>query len=115
MDISALYGDYINQATKTSKSTTDVQRTLGKDMSAASDDELLEACKQFEAYFYEQVFKGMQEAMVPKSEEVDASNQTLRDYYNDSLIAEYSKSAANQSENGLAQMLYEQMKRNYEL
>ena len=70
-------------------------------------------CKQFEAYFTEQIFKNMEQALVPKSEMSDGANETLVDFYKSKLLTEYSTMAADQSSTGLAQMLYEQMKRNY--
>ena len=80
-----------------------------------NDDELMEACKQFETYFIEQVFKHAQTAMIPQEESTDGATKTLLDYYKDSLTSEYAKLASDQQENGLAQMLYEQMKRNFEI
>ena len=111
MDIGSLYADYL---TSTATKASNLERTLQGADSRKSDDELLDACKQFEAYFYEQVFKNMEKAMVPSSDDSDA-NQTLVDYYKGNLIAEYSKDIVNQSGGGnntLAQQLYEQMKRN---
>ena len=111
MDIGSLYNDYL---TATASKASNLERTLNGNNSRKSDDELLEACKQFEAYFYEQVFKNMEKAMVPKDDDSDPNN-TLVDYYKENLIAEYSKSIVNQSggnNNSLAQQLYEQMKRN---
>ena len=111
MDIGSLYSDYL---TSTATKASNLERTLQNTNREKSDDELLEACKQFEAYFYEQVFKNMQKAMVP-SDESDP-NHTLVDYYKENLIAEYSKDIVDQSgggKNTLATQLYEQMKRNY--
>lgn len=111
MDIGSLYTDYL---TSTASKTSNLERTLKSSNDRKSDDELLDACKQFEAYFYEQVFKNMEKAMVP-SDESDV-NHTLIDYYKENLIAEYSKDIVKQSGDGgntLAQQLYEQMKRNY--
>jgi len=114
-DISSIYNNYINTTGNTSQTVNNLNKTLKSDMSQSSDDELLNACKEFEAYFYEQVFKKMEEAMVPDSGQSSGSNATLVDYYKDGLMSEYAKSAADQSSNGLAQMLYEQMKRNYDI
>ncbi len=113
MDIGNLYSDYLTQ---TATKASNLERTLQGTGRSSSDDELLDACKQFEAYFYEQVFKNMEKAMVP-SDDSDA-NQTLIDYYKENLISEYSKEIVNQSGGGsntLAQQLYEQMKRNNSL
>ncbi len=113
MDIGSLYSDYL---TSTATKASNLEKTLQGTNSRKSDDELLDACKQFEAYFYEKVFKNMEKAMVP-SDDSDA-NHTLIDYYKGNLLSEYSKIMVEQSgggENTLAQQLYDQMKRNYSL
>ena len=81
---------------------------------AATDEELMDACKQFEAYFVEQMFKSMMKT-VPKNEEMSASTSTLTDYYKDEMMRELATESTETNSLGLAQTLYEQMKRNYEL
>lgn len=67
--ISSLYTDYVqNQNTEETKLKEKLDST---DYSQATDDELLDACKQFEAYFLEQVFKEMEKTV--DCVEVDAS------------------------------------------
>lgn len=112
MDIGSLYSDYL---TSTASSTSNLERNLSGTSKASSDNELLDACKQFESYFYEQIFKNMEKAMVPSDDDSDANN-TLVDYYKGNLIAEYSKNIVEQQgDNSLANQLYEQMKRNYSI
>ena len=111
MDIGSLYSDYL---TTSAPRTDDLERKIKSSDGKKNDEELLDACKQFEAYFYEQVFKNMEKAMVPS--DTEDVNHTLIDYYKENLIAEYSKDIVEQGGNGsntLAQQLYEQMKRNY--
>lgn len=96
------------------KTGEQLSKTLSKDYEKATDDELMSACKEFESYFLEQVFKGM-EKMVPKSDSESSYASTIKEYYQDELIKNYASEAANQGEGlGIAQMLYEQMKRNVE-
>ena len=85
----------------------------GKKAEASTDEEkkLLDACRQFESYFVEQMYKQMM-ATVPKDELDTGSNSMLVDYYKDNLVKEYAKATTDQENLGLAQMLYEQMKRN---
>lgn len=84
------------------------------DYSNASDEELMDACKSFESYFIEQVLKGM-EKTIPKSDEDDSGNSYLN-MFKDNLYQEYADMAADQGDGiGIARMLYEQMKRNYNL
>ena len=107
-DIYSDYSDIYSEKDTGSKLKTELDK---KDYANCSDDELLEACKEFETYFTEQVFKAMQK-MVPNSEET-SSNQYM-EMFNDNLIKEYAASATSQNEGlGIANMLYEQMKRNY--
>ena len=83
----------------------------GSDISSADDAKLLDACKQFESYFVEQMFKEMMKT-VPKDALDTGSNSMLVDYYKDNLVKEYAAEATQKESLGLAQMLYEQMKRN---
>ena len=102
----------------TSASTKSLENSLSSsDLSTASDEKLLSVCKDFESYFVEQVFKGMQK-MVPKNEDdsTSSSSSSLTDYYKDELTSKYASSAteSNGGEGfGIAKILYEQMKRNY--
>lgn len=98
-----MYSDRTSSANK-------LEDTLSKDYSSSTEDELMEVCKEFEAYFTEQVFKAL-EKMVPEDEE-ESSSSTL-DYFKDMMVQEYAKSAAEGEGLGLAQMLYESMKRDY--
>lgn len=86
------------------------------DYSKATDEELMEACKSFEAYFIEQAFKGM-EKMVPKNEDESSSMTTsYTDMFKDKLYQEYAEDATERGDGiGIAAMLYEQMKRNYDI
>ena len=111
--LNALYTDYMQKSN--SESANKISRMSQDSLKNASDEELMEACKQFEAYFIEQIFKNAQNAMVPQEEATDGATKTLLVFYKESLNSEYAKLASDQQENGLAQMLFEQMKRNYEI
>lgn len=116
MDISGLsniYTDYLNQQTD-NISSQKLQNTVSKDYSEATDDELMDVCKQFEAYFMEQVFKQM-EKTVMKDEDSSGSNSTLVDYFKDTALQELTQQSTETQGLGIAQALYEQMKRNYGL
>ncbi|MGN0161849.1 MAG: rod-binding protein [Lachnospiraceae bacterium] len=105
------YNTYQTQDTTSSK----LSETLSKDFSEATDEELMSVCKEFESYFLEQVFKSMQK-MVPEHEYESSSSKTQMEYFQDEMMAQYAQSVTEQGEGlGLAQMLYEQMKRNYEV
>ncbi|MBQ8326133.1 MAG: rod-binding protein [Lachnospiraceae bacterium] len=117
MDINGLssaYTEYISNTVNSSSGlkTSDIN---SKNYANMQDDELMEACKQFEAYFIEQVYKEM-EKTIPKSEFSSGSTSSLVDYYKTELIQDISEQTSEQGGGlGLAQDLYEQMKRNYNL
>ena len=101
----SLYNAY--NSTKTSSGAKLEQSLADKDMSDADSDELMEACREFEAYFTEQMFKEMQKTVdVWKSDDSDST---------DTLLQEYAGSSSEGQGLGLAQMLYEQMKVNYNI
>ena len=114
MDFSNITGMYSDAySTAANQSATKLQNKLdGADYSKATDDELLSACKQFEAYFIEQMYKGMMKT-IPQNEETSNYTSSMMDYYKDQMIQSAAEQTSNQSGFGLAQMLYEQMKRNY--
>ena len=52
---------------------------------------------------------------IPESDETSSSNSHLMDYYKDEMVQQIASDSTAQNSLGLAQMLYEQMKRNYNL
>ena len=109
MDFSIGSGFGLNKSNSifyNSSRTENIKATLNK--SDASDEELMEACKSFEAYMLEQVFKNMEKTVL-KDEEED--NEYLAQF-SDILYEEYAKEVTNSQSIGLAQMLFESMKRN---
>lgn len=122
MSLDGLYSQYsemyTSNAAKDSAKADKLKDTLATtDYSKSTEDELMEVCKEFEAYFTEQVFKSL-ERMVPESDEESSSTSSYMDYFGDMLTQEYAKSSAESNNGkglGIAQMLYEQMKRNYGL
>ena len=124
--ISTSYADTYD---KTSSQLSD--KLASTDFSQASDDELMSVCKDFESYFVEQVLKSMEKMAKIDSEDEDSnlftsmagiggtedtSLNTLGSYFGDEMVSSYAKlmTDSNQGKGlGIAQTLYEQMKRNY--
>ena len=83
----------------------------------AEDAELLKACKQFEAYLWEQVLKEMDKSVKlfrgDDEEEGYAGNMvdTFKDTYIQTIATQLTEEG--QGANSLSQTLYEQMKRTY--
>lgn len=86
---------------------TSLEGTL-KGLSSETDDAaLLEACKSFETYLVEQVYKEMEKTVGDEEDE----NEYLA-CFGDTLIQEYAKATTESGSLGLAQKLYESMKKN---
>lgn len=113
-NITGMYSNaYANAANQSASKLKD--KLNGVDATKASDQELMDACKQFEAYFIEQMYKSMMKT-IPQGEEMSASTSNMLDYYKDQMIQSVAEQTADQNGGlGLAKMLYEQMKRNYGL
>lgn len=87
------------------------ENAAAKDYRSATDEQLLDACKEFETYFVEQMFKAMR-ATVHKE---GSSESSYTNMFEDTLYQEYAKNVADSGQLGLAQSLYEQMKKTYEI
>ena len=121
---------YADTYDKTSSDLTD--KINGTDFSKASDDELMSLFKYFESYFVEQMLKSMEKmakidsdddsstslfnSMASIGGESDSAMSTLGSYFGDEMIKNYAE-LFTESDNGkglgIAQTLYQQMKRNY--
>lgn len=107
--ISNLYNNYYTQNDAGSIKASALENKLNnKAIKEATDEELMEACQEFEAYLIEQVMKQVQES-IPKSEEED--NQYV-EYFGDMMTQEYAGILTEKGDLGIAQMLYESMKNN---
>lgn len=103
------------------------------DLSTATDDELMDVCKDFEQYFVEQVMKSMQKmadvdgdgegssslfSTMAGITSSDSGMSTMSSYFGDQYISNLSEALCDSSNGqglGIAQTLYQQMKRNYSI
>lgn len=113
MVVSGLGSVYESQLKSMSQAANaDALKNKINNSSEASDEELMEVCKEFEAYFMEQVYKEMLKT-VPKEEN---DNSMLTDFFTEQAISSLTKeSVDNNNGVGLAQTLFEQMRRNSEI
>ena len=115
MDIgtSSLYTDYVTSTAANSKASALTSKTR-QDYSNASDEELMDVCKEFESYFLEKIFDAMIDSTKLFSDEEDSSYASkMVDYFKDTAVQAISSQATEQGTLGLAQTLYEQMKLQY--
>ena len=120
MDMSGLtlgYTDYLSMAKDVSATKTEnAANAVSKD---STDEELMNACKQFESYLLEQVFKEMQKTISFDDDDNKSSSlgfatggdNSLTEYFKEQAIASLATKSTEQSGLGIAQMLYEAMKR----
>ena len=108
-DISSMYGSGIGVTSGVSEKTEVLETSLNSvNLEKADDDELMEVCESFEAYFVEQVMK---EAKKTVLSDKDEESEYLQ-YFGDILVQEYSTMISESGDLGIARNLYDSMKRN---
>lgn len=115
MDIgsSSLYTDYMTSTVSSSKATA-LSNKAKQDYSDASDEELMEVCKEFESYFLEKIFDTMIDSTKLFSDEEESTYASkMVDYFKDTAVQTMASQATEQGTLGIAQTLYDQMKRQY--
>lgn len=110
-----LAGDYSSimtgtLSTQSVKQDSKTESLKNKITNSSTDEEMMEACKSFESYFVEQMIQSMRDT-IPKDEE---ENSEYEDCFGDMLYQEYANSITESGQLGIAQKLYEAMKRNSE-
>lgn len=111
--MSSVYADYMTSQASNNK-TSALKSKLESSSVSADEEELKEACKEFESYFVEQVFNAMLETTkVFSDEDEDGYASKMVDYFKDFAVQELCDQVTDGEGLGLANTLYEQMKRNY--
>ena len=115
-------GNYILSSNKNSTNALEnkLKSVAVKDAEQTQEEaeaELLEACKQFEAYLWEQVLKGMEKTakMFSDDEDEEGYAGNMVGVFQDTFVQEMASQVTSESQgaNSLAQTLFEQMKRTY--
>ena len=115
MDLSGLSSIYTD-VLKTQSDNDKLEKMKAdwqKNNKGTDDEQLMDACKQFESYFLEQVFKEM-EKTIPETDYSSNATGNMVDYYKGNMLQEIATMSTDQQSLGLAQQLFEQMKRNNE-
>lgn len=113
-------GNYTDYMTDTNRiATENLQKHLENTakVQGEDDDALLDACKQFEAYLWEQVYKEMEKTtkFFSDDDEEEGYGSNMVDCFKDQAIQQIAEQTATEKSNSLAHMLYEQAKRNYNI
>ena len=130
--ISNINSIYSNNSTYTNATTNSISSKLNStDLFKATDDELMEVCKDFESYFVEQMMKAMVKmssidesdsdniyaSLFGVTDDSDSGMSTLSSYFGDELVSQMASQVTESQGKGLgiAENLYKQMKRNYSI
>ena len=100
--LQSMQNAYAAKTEKLSSSLSNIEK------GTATDEELMAACKEFETYLVEQVIKNTKSAML---DDEDSQGEYMK-MFGDKLNQSYAEMIAENANLGIAQMLYESMKRN---
>ena len=119
MDIGGMgtaYSDYLSAQTAQSNKASALQSKLENSADSESDEELMDACKEFEAYFVEKIFDTMLESTKMFSDDKDENSygNKMVGVFKETALQQLGSQVADSGSIGLARTLYEQMKRQNE-
>ena len=112
MDISSMSGYLSSAMQSASDASSKAQTSAQRNYAGATEEEMLDACKKFEAYFIEQVLKEVKKT-IPQTDSLDGPTSSLVDFFKDGVLQDLSEDLQETQNFGLAQQMFEQMKRNY--
>lgn len=104
---------YFNNYSLDAADTT-ADKVTDKIQTAEGDEEMLDACKQFEAYMIQQMFKNMERAakVFSEDDDEDSSNQYV-DMFSDTYFENIANTMVYNGKGlGIAEQLYESIQRN---
>lgn len=103
MDISSLNTDYQSYLSNSSSATAKMDQVKNTDYKNATDEELMDACKQFEEYFVEmalkEVFKTVD--LFGMGESTSNAMSTSKDFMKDSIVQKFAEKITEESGLGL--------------
>lgn len=96
---------FLNYSPEASNAVSD--RVTQQIQDAGTDEEMLDACKQFEAYMIQQMFKTMQESAKVFSDD-DEDDNSYVSMFQDNYLASIAEQMVNSGQGlGIAEQLYE--------
>jgi len=114
MDFLSINNNYYNglmENTTNKLVTKKLTDSVKKAESTTDDEELMKACKSFEAYMVEQVMAKMEEISHIDGVDSEKDNEYMS-MFNDTFIKDKAEILTKNTDLGIAKMLYESMKRN---
>ncbi len=108
LDISSMYNQYSTELSSVSaNSASSALKGVNED---STDEELMDACKSFEAYFVQKMIEAAKKTV----ENEDEQGEYMQ-YFGDTLNQAYAEMIADSGQMGLAQQLYDSVKTQYNL
>lgn len=98
---------YADALSANSSATDKLEKTLGNIGKDTDDEELMEACKSFEAYMVEQLIKSAQSTI-----HKDEDDGEYFSVFKDQLYQSYAQMIVDSGSLGLAQQFYDNIKNN---
>lgn len=112
MAVSSIGDTYLTNYSTTANDAIS-ERVTNQIQSAETDEETLDACKQFEAYMIQQMFKTMQETAKVFSDDDDDDSNDYVDMFQDNYLSAIAEQMVNSGQGlGIAEQLYESVQRN---
>jgi|GEM_PF-372364 len=120
MDIASIGGaDYsaqvITSLNQESKTTASFEDTLKNAQATGNSEEIMNACRSFESYFLQIMFRQMRQTSAAMSENTFLPVGRAEETFRDMLDEEYAKKASDSNGIGLAQFMYRQMTRGLQM
>lgn len=117
MDISNLSGQITKYITSATGADAQKSQIEGVSKDKSTDEEMLHACKQFEEYLVEMVMDEVAKGVniLGMGDASSAAISTSQDFLKDSLVQQMATQITETGDLGIAQRLYESMKRNHDI
>ena len=99
----------------TDATTAAAEKLTGTIQNAVEDEEMLDACKEFEAYMVEQIYKNMEKIskILTDDDEEDKEGSEYLDMFSDTYLQDISSKMMSSGQSlGLAEQLYNSIKVN---
>ncbi len=114
MDISGLPSNYADYLSASSSATSKMNNISRAGNTGSTDEEMMDACKQFEQYLVEMVLDEVTDSMdlFGMGKSSSAAMSTGQDFLKDSMVQKLAEQVTDSANLGIAQQLYESMKRN---
>ena len=117
MELGGFSTDYTKYLASSGAAAATKNQISGVADRPATEDEMMDACKQFEEYLIEMVMDEVVKNvnLLGMGEATSAAVSTSQDFLKDGLVQEMASRITESGNLGIAQKLYDSMKRSYDI